>query len=84
DAALVAAAGHPVITVAGDAASFKITTGPDLDRARALIAEAAPRAVRHDGPAAPRVGIGTDVHAFGGDGALWLAGLEWPGEQALS
>jgi 2-C-methyl-D-erythritol 4-phosphate cytidylyltransferase/2-C-methyl-D-erythritol 2,4-cyclodiphosphate synthase len=24
------------------------------------------------------------VHAFGGDGALWLAGLEWPGEPALS
>lgn len=31
----------------------------------------------------PRVGIGTDVHAFGGDDALWLAGLEWPGEQGL-
>lgn len=90
DAALVAAAGHPVITVAGDAASFKITTGPDLDRARALLADAAP-AVAPSAPAptapaagAPRVGIGTDVHGFGGDGTLWLAGLEWPGEQALS
>jgi 2-C-methyl-D-erythritol 4-phosphate cytidylyltransferase/2-C-methyl-D-erythritol 2,4-cyclodiphosphate synthase len=30
------------------------------------------------------VGVGTDVHAFGGDGTLWLAGLEWPGETALS
>ncbi len=30
------------------------------------------------------MGIGTDVHAFGGDGTLWLAGLEWPGEVALS
>jgi 2-C-methyl-D-erythritol 4-phosphate cytidylyltransferase/2-C-methyl-D-erythritol 2,4-cyclodiphosphate synthase len=30
------------------------------------------------------VGIGTDVHGFGGEGTLWLAGLEWPGEQALS
>jgi 2-C-methyl-D-erythritol 4-phosphate cytidylyltransferase/2-C-methyl-D-erythritol 2,4-cyclodiphosphate synthase len=29
------------------------------------------------------VGVGTDVHAFGGDGVLWLAGLEWPGEQGL-
>ena len=27
--------------------------------------------------------VGTDVHGFGGDGALWLAGLEWPGEPAL-
>ena len=24
------------------------------------------------------------MHAYGGDGSLWLAGLEWPGEQALS
>ena len=24
------------------------------------------------------------MHAFGGGGALWLAGLEWPGEDALS
>ena len=76
DAALVAAAGHTVVTVAGDARSFKITTAPDLERARGLVA---PR------PAAiPRIGIGTDVHGFGGEGALWLAGLEWPGEQALS
>ncbi len=35
-------------------------------------------------PVAPRVGLGTDVHAFGGEGTLWLAGLEWPGEPALS
>ena len=27
--------------------------------------------------------MGTDVHAFGGDGTLWLAGLEWPGERGL-
>jgi 2-C-methyl-D-erythritol 4-phosphate cytidylyltransferase/2-C-methyl-D-erythritol 2,4-cyclodiphosphate synthase len=24
------------------------------------------------------------VHAFGGEGPLWLAGVEWPGEPALS
>ena len=76
DAALVAAAGHVVMTVAGDAASFKITTAPDLERARGIVR---PRLV-----GAPRVGIGTDVHGFGGDGSLWLAGLEWPGEPALS
>ena len=75
DAALVAAAGHPVAAVAGDPLAFKITTPADLDRARALVA------VR---PAAARVGVGTDVHAFGGIGDLWLAGLEWPGEPALS
>jgi 2-C-methyl-D-erythritol 2,4-cyclodiphosphate synthase len=34
----------------------------------------------------PRTGIGVDVHAFaeaGSDRALWLAGLEWPGEVGL-
>ena len=31
----------------------------------------------------PRTGIGVDVHAFGGDGPLRVAGLEWPGEPGL-
>ncbi len=85
DAALMADAGHPVFTVAGDALGFKITTPADLERARALIEPLAPVAASLDPvPRAPRVGVGTDVHAFGGGGDLWLAGLEWPGEQALS
>ncbi|MET0735667.1 MAG: 2-C-methyl-D-erythritol 4-phosphate cytidylyltransferase [Microbacterium sp.] len=74
DAALVAEAGHPVAAVDGDPLAFKITTPADLARARGLVGS----------PVIPRVGVGTDVHAFGGSGALWLAGLEWPGEQALS
>lgn len=88
DAALFAAAGHPVRLVPGSERSFKITTPADLERARLLL-EAAP-APRPSVVASavvvdtPRVGIGTDVHAFGGDGSLWLAGLEWPGEPALS
>lgn len=87
DAALFAAAGHVVRHIDGSARAFKITTPSDLERARHLLAEAgevhsAPaRAVRGG---LPRMGIGTDVHAFGGDGNLWLAGLEWPGEPALS
>ncbi len=35
----------------------------------------------------PRTGIGTDIHAYAvdePDRVLWLAGLPWPGEQALS
>lgn len=32
----------------------------------------------------PRTGIGVDVHAFGGEGTLALAGVEWPGEPPLS
>ena len=30
----------------------------------------------------PRIGIGTDVHRLVPGRALWLAGLEWPGEDA--
>jgi len=85
DAALVAQAGHRVAVVDGDPLAFKITTPADLERARSLV-------TRHPhvpvslaaAPALPRVGMGTDVHAFGGQGTLWLAGLEWPGERALS
>ena len=36
--------------------------------------------------ALPRVGIGTDVHAFAAEGSgreLWIAGLHWPGERGL-
>ncbi|MBN9213566.1 MAG: 2-C-methyl-D-erythritol 2,4-cyclodiphosphate synthase [Microbacterium sp. SCN 70-200] len=78
DAALVQAAGIAVSTVAGDERAFKITTPADLERARTLVGQAAaPVGIL------PRVGLGTDVHAFGGDGTLWLAGLEWPGEPSL-
>nr|WP_230109204.1 2-C-methyl-D-erythritol 4-phosphate cytidylyltransferase [Microbacterium foliorum] len=90
DAALFAAAGHRVRRIPGSARSFKITTPDDLERARHLLAarEAAPAEAmtqRSSRPSSgPRVGLGTDVHAFGGEGSLWLAGLEWPGEPALS
>ncbi|WP_054681364.1 2-C-methyl-D-erythritol 4-phosphate cytidylyltransferase [Microbacterium sp. No. 7] len=83
DAALVQAAGRVVRTVAGDERAFKITTPGDLERVRALVTPLAPVTLAPV-VAAPRVGVGTDVHAFGGDGALWLAGVEWPGERALS
>ncbi|GAA3760247.1 bifunctional 2-C-methyl-D-erythritol 4-phosphate cytidylyltransferase/2-C-methyl-D-erythritol 2,4-cyclodiphosphate synthase [Microbacterium kribbense] len=82
DAALVAAAGHRIQTVPGDERAFKITGPADLERARALVAGAPMRAADRR-PAGARVGIGTDVHAFGGAGTLWLAGLSWPGEPAL-
>lgn len=77
DAALYAAAGHRVRHIEGSATAFKITTPADLERARQILS--GPSA-----PVVPCIGIGTDVHAFGGDGNLWLAGLEWPGEQPLS
>ncbi len=85
DAALVAAAGHRIAAVEGDPRGFKITTPADLERARALVTPSAPHPVSIDRrPAAPRVGVGTDVHGFADAGELWLAGLHWPGEPALS
>jgi 2-C-methyl-D-erythritol 4-phosphate cytidylyltransferase/2-C-methyl-D-erythritol 2,4-cyclodiphosphate synthase len=89
DAALFAAAGHRVRHIDGSARAFKITTPADLDRARHLLEASAPTSsvplsATIGRPGVPRVGIGTDVHAFGGEGVLWLAGLEWPGEQPLS
>ncbi|KRC60656.1 2-C-methyl-D-erythritol 2,4-cyclodiphosphate synthase [Agromyces sp. Root81] len=84
DAALVASAGLIVDVVPGDVRAFKITVPADLHRAEQLAAERAAAAT--PAASAPRIGTGTDVHAFADDdGApLWLAGLEWPGERGLS
>lgn len=32
----------------------------------------------------PRVGVGTDVHAFAPGRPCWVAGLEWPGVSGLA
>ncbi len=86
DAALFAAAGHPVRRVPGDERAFKITTPADRERARLLLGASSGGPGLSLGGTAPgvRIGIGTDAHAFGGEGPLWLAGIEWPGEAALS
>jgi len=78
DAALVAALGVPVRTIRGDELAFKITTPADLERARLLLGRDRPVPAR-------RVGVGVDSHAFGEDAAaLWLGGVEWPGERGLA
>ncbi|MER3388801.1 MAG: 2-C-methyl-D-erythritol 4-phosphate cytidylyltransferase [Microcella sp.] len=75
DASVYAAAGHPVVTVAGDDAAFKVTTPWDLRRAELLLARARP---------AIRTGIGVDVHAYDDAQPLWLGGLYWPDEAGLA
>lgn len=75
DAGLVEALGEDVWVVPGSEQALKVTTPADLASAEAL-----------RGDALPRVGVGTDVHAFaapGGGRVLWLACLPWPGEAAL-
>lgn len=74
DAGLVAASGHPVSVVPGDAHAFKITTPWDLRRAEELLGASA----------IPRTGFGSDTHAVDADAELWLAGLHWPGEPGLA
>ncbi|MGG7509079.1 2-C-methyl-D-erythritol 4-phosphate cytidylyltransferase [Plantibacter sp. YIM 135249] len=89
DAALYAAAGHQVATVAGEATAFKITTPWDAERAEQVVAKrAAPEAIETRAPRSAlfdiRTGIGIDVHAFADDAPLWLAGLSWPDQPGLS
>ncbi|OAN28860.1 2-C-methyl-D-erythritol 2,4-cyclodiphosphate synthase [Plantibacter sp. H53] len=87
DAALYADAGHPVLTVGGSEAAFKITTPWDAQRAERLLADRE-RDREHEVGARTttsiRTGIGIDVHAFADDGELSLAGLSWPGERPLA
>jgi 2-C-methyl-D-erythritol 4-phosphate cytidylyltransferase/2-C-methyl-D-erythritol 2,4-cyclodiphosphate synthase len=74
DAGLVAAAGFRVDVVPGDAHAFKVTTPWDLRRAEELLT----------GSTTPRIGTGSDTHAFDEAAELWLAGLHWPGEPGLA
>jgi 2-C-methyl-D-erythritol 4-phosphate cytidylyltransferase/2-C-methyl-D-erythritol 2,4-cyclodiphosphate synthase len=62
-------------TIPGDEVAFKITTAWDLNRAHQVLGGI---------PDRHRVGTGIDVHAFGENENLWLAGLHWPGEKELS
>ncbi|BDU10371.1 bifunctional enzyme IspD/IspF [Aurantimicrobium sp. INA4] len=75
DAAVFAANGGAVTTIPGDEVAFKITTAWDLNRAHQVLGGI---------PDRHRVGTGIDVHAFGENENLWLAGLHWPGEKELS
>ena len=89
DAAVFVAAGHVVRTVPGNPRSFKITTAWDVNRARQLLTDTSGQqalAERGNSESAgvSRIGMGVDVHSFGVNDNLWLAGLQWPGEKELS
>ncbi|WP_413316728.1 2-C-methyl-D-erythritol 4-phosphate cytidylyltransferase [Agrococcus sp. 1P02AA] len=77
DAQLVQALGERVVPVQGDELAFKITTAADADRAASLLGE---RGSAKGAAVDIRTGVGVDVHGFGGDGPLRLAGLEWEGQ----
>jgi len=78
DAAVFAAAGHPVSVVDGDERAFKITTPWDLRKAEVLVAPTVSPA------GVTRVGTGIDVHAFDEARPLWLGGVYWPDEPGLA
>ncbi|MFT4030497.1 MAG: 2-C-methyl-D-erythritol 4-phosphate cytidylyltransferase [Protaetiibacter sp.] len=74
DAALFAAAGHPVVTVPGESLAFKITTPWDLARAEQLL----------DAGSRVRTGVGVDAHRFDESVPLWLGGVYFGGEPGLA
>ncbi len=74
EAAALAAAGHPVVTVAGEAANIKITTAADFDRVR--------RALEADVDL--RVGTGFDIHRIDPSRPLVLGGVRFEGEAGLA
>jgi 2-C-methyl-D-erythritol 4-phosphate cytidylyltransferase/2-C-methyl-D-erythritol 2,4-cyclodiphosphate synthase len=65
EAALMQAAEHKVLAIAGDARAYKVTTSDDLNKAAS---DLNPR----------RTGIGTDAHEFSNAGELMLGCLIWP------
>lgn len=75
DAAVYLAAGYTVDTVAGAIEGFKITHPEDIARAQQEL---------HPEGRDLRVGSGSDVHAFGEERGLHLAGLYFADEFELS
>ncbi len=73
DVAVARAAGLTVALVAGDEASFKLTTPDDFARAEAMLA----------GTMIPRAATGFDVHRFGPGDHLWLCGVRVPHSHGL-
>jgi 2-C-methyl-D-erythritol 4-phosphate cytidylyltransferase/2-C-methyl-D-erythritol 2,4-cyclodiphosphate synthase len=74
DAQMLRAAGASVATVEGDVALEKLTYETDF----ALASQ------RHGAMMITRTGLGFDVHAFDGDGPVWLGGVAVPHSRGLA
>jgi len=74
DAQMLRAAGMPVALVAGDPALEKLTYEADFAAATRRLNSAM----------IARTGLGFDVHAFGGDGPVWLGGVAVPHPRGLA
>ena len=74
DAQVLRAAGHAVATVTGDTRLDKFTYEADFDTA----------ARRLEAAMITRTGFGFDVHAFGGEGPVWLCGVPIPHPSGLA
>ena len=72
EAALVERVGGRVMAVAGDPRNVKVTHPEDLETVSGVL------------PGRVRVGQGVDVHPFAPGRALWLCGVELPGETGLA
>lgn len=76
DAEVFRDAGHTVRLIPGEPDNFKITTGPDLDRAKRLIS-------REDEVMETRMGHGFDVHRFCEGDHVMLCGVAIPHDRGL-
>ena len=74
DAALLEAAGEPVLLVPGSEENIKLTYPEDQARLERILL----------GPLVPRVGTGFDVHAFADGRALVLCGVRVPHDRGLA
>lgn len=75
EAALLEAAGVPVVTVPGEATNMKITDASDLEIVRAIAASRTGGSDSGNGTASLRFGFGEDTHGFGPDDGLMLGGV---------
>lgn len=83
EAAAFGAAGIVVRSVPGEAGNQKLTEPGDEELVGSVLAARSMPLVAPVVGEGQRAGVGFDAHRFGDDGALRLAGVEFPGEPRL-